>query len=112
MSSQGRKQFGTKHTELIRKCLIWLKEQGIYAWSNKTGCLFINGRPIRYGLPGSSDILGVISGGKILGVECKVKPDKPKPLQLRFAEQINDRGGVAIVVYSVEELADKLGGYL
>ncbi len=75
------------HSELVNSTLLFLAPLGI-AWSNPTGALRTDDRFIRYGQPGSPDVLACVKG-RIVGVECKVGEDRQSPIQQRFAEVLS-----------------------
>jgi hypothetical protein len=64
-----------RETELVRQCLALLGLRGVFAWRNNSGAFVRDqGEARRYfraGAVGSPDILGVLPGGRFLGVECK-----------------------------------------
>jgi hypothetical protein len=78
--------------------LDYLALRGCFAWRNNTGRYVVDGRHISYGFVGSSDVLGVAPDGRFIGVECKTAAGTLKPAQVEFMQQVNARGGVAIVV--------------
>lgn len=87
----------------------YLKLRGIFAWRNNSGMLpNPRGRPVKFGFPGSSDILGVLPGGRFLGIEVKdPKGTTSKAraiLQQAFRDEINAAGGVAFVATSIEDV--------
>jgi hypothetical protein len=56
----------TPEGAVLAGCLRYLEIRGIYHWRNSTGAVRIGpGRFMRFGKVGSSDILGVLPGGKI-----------------------------------------------
>ena len=57
---------------------------------------------------GVSDILGCTPQGRFLAVECKDTGKKPTPEQVQFLDGVRERGGLAIVAHSVEEVASIL----
>lgn len=106
-------------TQLVKACLEYLRLRGVMAWRNNSGATPYKGKDgkgrfVRYGLKGSSDILGVIpltvSGdgdrerGRFLGVEVKVPGKGPTEDQKQFLQNVTAAGGVALVVHSVDEL--------
>jgi hypothetical protein len=96
-----------KETALVQQVLSYLLLKGHYVWRNNTGATRagqFGERFIRYGLPGSADVLGCAKDGKLIAVECKIKPCKPTPLQLDFLEQVQKRGGYAILAYSLTDV--------
>lgn len=106
---------------LVRDILIRLGSlPGVRLFRNNTGRLRDReGRWVAYGLcVGSSDIIGwkvetdiAIPGiaegpiARFVALECKVKPRKPTPEQVAFILAVDRAGGIAGVVYSVEDAA-------
>lgn len=92
--------------------LSYLKACGIEAWNNHRGAgKMTNGGFVRWGgRKGSSDILGVMRGGRFLAIETKRKGGSYGTTadQDAFISMINDMGGVAFVARSVNEVAEKL----
>jgi hypothetical protein len=84
--------------ETTRAILFYLASRGAFVWRNNVGMLRDrNDRPVRYGLIGSSDVLGCIAG-KFIAVEIKTGRDKLRPAQEQFLDEIRCRGGIALVV--------------
>ena len=54
--------------------------------------------------PGSSDIIGVMPGGIILAIECKIGTGQTTSLQEAFLESVRQQGGLAVCVWSLPEL--------
>jgi hypothetical protein len=63
---------------------------------------------IKFGYPGISDILGIAKDGRMIAVECKVKPRKPTDLQVEFLNEVSKRGGYAILAYSIDDVTKHL----
>jgi len=87
-----------------------LEARGIYHWRNNTGAVQIApGRFIRFGKVGSSDILGILPGGRLLCVECKA-PDRGRlsPKQKQFLADVRKLGALALVVRGWWELDEAL----
>jgi len=70
---------------------------------------------MRFGKVGSSDILGILPGGRLLCVECKA-PDggRLSPEQKQFMADVNALGCLALVVRGWKELDEALrkAGYV
>jgi len=67
------------------------------------------GRPVRFGRVGSADILAVLpKTGRFFSIECKVGRNKPTAAQRAWAADINENGGLAVVVYELDELDEAL----
>lgn len=94
---------GQAESEVLKQCLEYLKLRGFYVWRNNSGAVK-NGK-LRFGLPGSSDILGILPNGQFLAVECKKENGgKLSDKQVEFLSRIKENGGVAVCVHSVNEL--------
>jgi len=73
-------------------------------WTNSTGAArTIDGEWVRYGLVGSSDILGVVNGGYLVCIEVKTGLSTQSEQQLKFEAAIKKRGGHYFVARSVME---------
>lgn len=93
------------HSVLVNQILVALSRAGVLAWKNHTGMgVSLSGNPIKFGLVGSSDILGVIPpDGRFLGVEVKTGTGKQRKRQGKFETAVASRGGLYIVARSVED---------
>jgi hypothetical protein len=85
---------------VVNAAIQYLWARGCYVWRNNSGAYKPEGsrRYIRFGTPGSADILGVAPGGHILAVECKTDRGKVSDAQQRFLDAITAHGGIALVV--------------
>ena len=116
-----------RETDLVRACLDWLALHRIKAWRmNNTGIFDPTRQVFRsfHGEKGVPDILGIFpqtvtlgdgrvaTFGNFLGVECKLPGEKPRPEQAAFLQEIRDRGGIALCVHSLDELAHQLRPFL
>lgn len=99
-----------RESAVLAQCLTFLRLRRVFAWRNNTGAALAGKHIIHFGLTGSSDIIGITNDGRFLAIECKRENGgKVSPMQQRFLKEIAHRGGVALVVHSVDELAQKLG---
>lgn len=95
------------HGELVNDILLAVSPLGM-AWKNNTGVLRDQtGRPVRYGLPGSSDVLACIRG-RFVGIEAKVGADRQRQNQSDFAAAIRAAGGIYILARSVDDVRNTL----
>lgn len=92
------------HADLVNRLLLAVSPLGL-AWSNATGAVKNEGRMLRYGLPGSSDILACI-GGRMFGIEAKVGRDAWRPKQRAFADALTRAGGTYILARSTDGTGD------
>lgn len=111
------------HTRLVNECRKELNRLGILNWNNQTSgawagqvvyqkdgeVLLRNARPFQAGLcTGSSDIIAVLPDGRFCAIECKTGKGRTTKEQRIFIEAINKKGGVGMVVRSVDELCYSL----
>lgn len=102
-----------KETQLVRLCTNYLIIKGHFVWRNNSGVTknqYTNKfgqtseRMWRAGVRGGSDIIGISKDGMFIAIECKVGKNKPTEMQKEFLQEITNRGGIAAVVYSLEDL--------
>jgi hypothetical protein len=95
----------TPHSRLLSAALVELRRAGVLAWRNEVGHGYTaRGTPVPYGLcPGSSDIVGLLPGGRFVGVEIKAGRDRVRPDQAAWARAVTSQGGLVVVARSVEE---------
>lgn len=75
-------------------------------WKNATGAARSFDDPdrvISFGLKGSSDLIGILLGGKIICLECKTGNASQSKEQKNFEAMIKKFGGYYFVVRSTEE---------
>jgi hypothetical protein len=104
--------------DVLKACLDYLALRGWLAWRNNTGAFAgtHNGkrRFVRFGMPGASDILGLIPNapdgrcGVFLAIETKRPGKPPTEAQDAFLANVRAAGGVALVVHSLDELIQGL----
>jgi hypothetical protein len=105
----------TPEGRVLAGCLRYLQVQGVYHWRNNIGSVQIRpGQWYRFGKTGSSDILGVLPGGRFLAVECKAARGVLSPEQRDFLADIKALGGLAVVAKSWTDIDQALreGGYV
>ena len=90
--------------ELVKACLLYLKAKGIVAWRHNAGGINVGKYFVRLGVIGASDIMGLLPGGRFLGVEAKIGKNKPTPDQTEWQRRINEQGGLAFTIWSVDAL--------
>lgn len=86
--------------------------QDLRVWRNNSGALKdAQGHLIRFGLPGSADILGILKPtGRFLAIECKTEIGKQSDLQKAFQRMIESHGGLYILARSVGDVLSNLPG--
>lgn len=96
-------------TEILQNILLTLgaRPDLCRIWRNNTGALpDKNGRMIKFGIPGSPDILGILTTGQWLGIEVKAEKGRQSEQQKRFQTMIERFNGVYILARSVQEAID------
>lgn len=96
------------HEKLKNQCLLELTTYGFLCWSNNTGAVKTSDRYQRYGLKGSSDILAVAVGGMFWAIEIKTGKAVQNKAQKAFQKAVESRGGIYLLIYSLEELRSYL----
>ena len=101
------------HNELVNKVLVYLHSNNYGRfWSNSTGAIkSISGHFQRYGLIGSSDIIGISSDGTFVGIEIKTNSGRMSKHQQNFKKMIEKHNGIYILVHdeiNKEELDGRL----
>lgn len=100
---------GNRESVVVAQCLTFLRLHRVFAWRNNTGAALAGKQLVRFGLKGSSDIIGVTNDGRFLAIECKREGGGVlSEWQQRFLNEVTRRGGVALVVHNTEELAQGL----
>jgi len=77
----------------------------------KKGCEMLM-RPIAYGFEGSADLIGMLPGGRFLGIEIKAGDDKQSPTQESFQHLVETHGGVYLICRNVPETITALRSLL
>lgn len=96
------------HGDLVNLLLLDLNEYGFF-WPNATGVgRSMDGRRvIRYGFPGSPDIIGILRpNGRFAGIECKVKRDRQRDDQRKFERYSTANGALYILAHSKDGTGD------
>lgn len=99
-------------TDLVRACIDWLKSNGCMIWRQNQGGMKMAGdgprRFIRFAhINGISDVIGLTPTGRFICVEAKQPGGKPTVEQEAFLAAVRANGGIALVVHSLDELAEQ-----
>lgn len=104
---------GLTEEQVQNQCLAYLSARRIFHWRQNTGCAKIGDRYIRFGVPGISDIIGMLPNGRFLAIEVKREVGGIlSKEQKEFLNEVNLHGGYGIVVNSIKDLIDKLSKVL
>lgn len=77
-------------------------------WRNNVGAAHITNRWMRFGLKGSSDLLGLLRGGRFLAIEVKSATGKQSPAQRAFQKTITRFGGLYVLARSIDDVTEAL----
>jgi hypothetical protein len=95
----------TPENKVKAEVLKYLEVRQIKAWSNSSGVVQIRpGKFMSFGLKGSSDILGILPGGRFLAVEVKALEGRLSSEQREFLADIKALGGMAVVARSYRDI--------
>lgn len=73
-------------------------------WRNNVGLAQHGDRMVRYGLPGSSDILGITHTGRFVAIECKTERGQLSPQQRAFRAMVERMQGLYVLARSVTDV--------
>jgi hypothetical protein len=94
------------HNELVNRTLIYLSSQQLGTfWSNPTGAaMSTKGHFHRFGLKGSSDIIGLSKTGRFIGIEIKTGKAMQSKHQKAFQAMVERNNGLYYVIREDSQL--------
>lgn len=96
-----------EHQSLVKQILIqYGSKPYVRLWANNTGAVATKNRYVKFGLKGSSDIIGILSTGQFIGLEIKTGKSKQSPQQIAFQNMLEKFNGVYILVRSINDAQD------
>lgn len=89
-----------------------LRAHPAVSWCERmnSGAARVGGRFIRFGFTGCPDVLGMLTDGRLLGVEVKGPTGKLRTEQAFMLERIAGAGGVAFVARDCRDVLRELKG--
>ena len=108
---QAKTTAGPREKELMDRIQLTIGgRRGFRLWRNNVGAAKVFRGPgmppgfISFGLcPGSSDLIGMMPGGRFLAIEVKRPGEAQTEDQLKFEAAVCECGGLYILATSVEE---------
>lgn len=92
--------------ETQKAILQYLEAKRIFHYRNNSGATKTeHGSFLRYGYPGSPDIIAVVKGTYI-GIEVKDIKGKLSPSQIAFQKELEKAGGIYIVARDIDTIID------
>ena len=92
----------------------WVQHAILTAWGAhprlriariNTGAAVLHGRLVRFGVPGTADIVGLIApSGRMLQIECKSRTGKQRKAQEAMQRIVTAFGGLYIVARSLADV--------
>ena len=109
-SGNSEPVFEIKEADVLNSVLRWLAIKQIPHWRTNSGALRDrHNRLVRFGAKGMSDIYAIGPNGISIWIECKrPRAGVLSAAQREFLDCINRRGGIGIVVNSIESLETQL----
>ena len=75
-----------------------------HVWRHQSGRVRVRGGWMHLAPSGSPDIVGYMRGtGRFLGIEVKLPGELPTAIQVTWRDAIQKAGGIAAVVWSVDD---------
>ena len=89
-----------------------LRNHPAVAWCERqnTGAAKVGGRFIRFGWRGCSDVLGMMTDGRLLAVEVKARSGRLRAEQREFLDLVRRFGGMAFVAHDCRDVLRSLDG--
>ena len=101
------------HTALVQQIIEYFEDSpNVWVWKNNTGVAVYGNRRVKYGKPGSPDVIGMLRDGRFFGIECKTGNARLNPDQRDFQARTAGFNGVYLVARSLDYVAvfvDQLG---
>lgn len=90
---------------------IELSKRGCFVQRTNSATLYTkDGRPVRIGIPGQSDLCGHRPDGRAWYIEVKKPGQKPRKNQQDFLDAMRNSGALAGVAHSVDEAVEIVFG--
>lgn len=87
-----------REAAILHRCMLALSEAGCTVFRAQVGTFWTaDGRPVRIGVPGHSDLYGFRPDGRMFFVETKSERGTLSADQKNFLQRMRSRGAVAVV---------------
>lgn len=77
-------------------------------WRQNTGAAKLKGFYVKFSFKGAADWLGMLEGGRFIAIECKGTSGKASDDQIAFLKNVNDAGGLGLLVDDPAQLMKAL----
>lgn len=103
---------------VLNAVLRYLKIERRVAWAQRmnSGSMWMPGAPgqrerfVRFGFKGCPDVMGQMTDGRFLAVECKRPGGRKRPEQIAFIDLAQQHGAVACFAESVDDVKATIDG--
>ena len=96
-------------TEIQKDIVQVLESVGILIMRNNTGRVkAVGGGWMNLGIPGGSDLIGMLKNGRFLAIEVKALGKYPTADQKAFLKRVNDGGGLGFVARTIEDVTFRI----
>jgi hypothetical protein len=104
----------TPESAVLKAVLDVLRLHRGVAWCARmnSGRFQIEGRWVQASFKGCADILGQLTDGRLLAIECKSDKGKTTDEQAAFLRHVRDNHGIAFVARSVDDVMVNLSAVL
>ena len=93
----GKKGSTALHQNVVKKTLMAMSSPHCRVWANNTGMIKTEDRVVRFGLKGSSDIIGIYKS-YFLAIEVKTGNAKQNKFQKNFEEMVCGMGAIYVLI--------------
>lgn len=98
-----------RESAILHQCMLALSEAGCVVFRAQVGTFWTkDGRPVRIGVPGHSDLYGFRPDGRAFFCETKSATGRLSDDQRNFLRRMKDRGAIACVARSAAEAVAKI----
>jgi hypothetical protein len=91
---------------LLAQVRQWLTLKRVFHWRANSGGGTRGGRPIKGNPAGTPDLLAVLPGGRLCGIELKSKAGRLRPAQAAWFANATRAGALCLIVRDLRELID------
>jgi len=106
----GKRTNAKPEAAALCEVLMALRANPLVAWCERmnSGAIRVGDRFVKFGFVGCPDVLGMLTDGRLLGVEVKGPTGKLRTEQAFMLERINGAGGVAFVARDCRDVLREL----
>lgn len=92
--------------EVLHSILVaWGSHPSLRIARVNTGGATIRGRFVRFGVPGTADICGILAPtGRLIMIECKAATGKQREAQVTMERVVTQFGGLYVLARSLEDV--------